>query len=143
MKNNPKAIPITILAINCFLLLSSFDGGIPAGNAALEKKLMKSWKQLGYPEGVGGVPLLIITPEGEYFASTIPEVTQGTHFRAASITKLTAAAAFMPLEQRGLVKLDDPVTAPLPGRTDSFLPDGGERNIPWKEKITPRLLPQH
>jgi len=125
------------------MLFASFDGGIPAGNAALQKLVVKNWAEYGYPQGSGGFSIMVIAPEGEYFASSLPEVTRFSHFRIASVTKMTTAAAFMLLEQRGLVKLDDPITAFLPGTSMPYLPDTAEWSIPYKEQITPRLLLQH
>ena len=114
-----------------------------AGEVALGEILSRAWVKKSFKEGMGGLSLFILTPRGEYFATTVPGATRDSHFRAASVTKTTTAAAIMLLEQRGLLRLDDVVTATMPGRTEPYLPETEGYAIPYKERITIRLLLQH
>jgi D-alanyl-D-alanine carboxypeptidase len=132
-----------VIFFTAMLSLFSFDGGISAGNAALQTLLLDNWAQYKYPANAGGFSAIVITPKGEYFASCISGMTPATHFRPSSVTKIATAAGFLLLEQRGLVKLDDPITAMLPGTTTPYLPDSKEWSIPNKDAITPRMLLQH
>lgn len=143
MKNRMLNICFMVVLFAASLSLVSFDGGIPAGNAALQKLLQKNWAEYKYPANTGGFSAIVITPEGEFFASSIPGITATTHFRPSSVTKMATAAGFMLLEQRGLVKLNDPVTAMMPGTSIPYLPDSKEWAIPYKDAITPRMLLQH
>lgn len=87
--------------------------------------------------------MLVRTPKGSWFASTVPGATPDMHFRAASITKTTTAAAIMLLEQRGQLRLDDFIVAPIPGRDIPYLPDTADYAVPYKHSITIRQLLQH
>jgi len=114
-----------------------------AEEVALGGILSRAWADTKYQDGKGGFSLLIVTPKGGYFASTVPGATRDFHFRAASVTKTTTAAAIMLLEQRGLLRLDDVITAPMPGRNEPYIPDTEGYAIPNKDRITIRLLLQH
>lgn len=92
----------------------------------------------------GGLTAVMITPAGEYFASTVPGTTSTTHFRGASTTKMFTAAAIMLLDQRGQLRIDDVVTAAMPGGSGKpYLPDTPGYAIPYKSQITIRQLLQH
>lgn len=111
--------------------------------AAMKAILVDAVATLGIPEDMGGMSILVRTPGGDFFASTLPDATPSHHFRAASVTKTTTAAAIMLLEQRGLLRLDDPVTAPIPRLGIPYLPDTPEYDVPHKSSITIRQLLQH
>lgn len=98
---------------------------------------------MNLPGGMGGLSVLVRVPSGDYFASTVPGAKPEWHFRAASVTKTTTAAAIMLLEQRGLVRLDDTVTSLIPGQNIPYLPDTRDYAVPHKERITIRQLLQH
>jgi D-alanyl-D-alanine carboxypeptidase len=119
------------------------QSGTSAEELALGDILSRDWAATRYQDGKGGLSLFIVTPKGEYFASTVPGATRDSHFRAASVTKTTTAAAIMLLEQRGLLRLDDVITASMPGRPEPYLPDTQGYAIPNKDRITIRLLLQH
>lgn len=92
----------------------------------------------------GGLTAVVITPTGEYFASTVPGTTLSTHFRGASTTKMFTAAAIMLLDQRGQLRIDDVVTAAMPGGSGKpYLPATPGFAIPYKSEITIRQLLQH
>jgi D-alanyl-D-alanine carboxypeptidase len=111
--------------------------------AAMKAILEDAVATLGIPEDMGGISILVRTPAGNFFASSLPDATPSHHFRAASVTKTTTAAAIMLLEQRGLLRLDDPVTAPIPWLGTPYLPDTPEYDVPHKSSITIRQLLQH
>jgi D-alanyl-D-alanine carboxypeptidase len=105
--------------------------------------LLKSRFAARYGGKPGGLTLLALTPRGEFFASTLEDVTTGSHFRGASTTKTFTAAAIMLLDQRGLLKIDDTLTAKMPGRDQPYMPNTPGFDIPHKEKITIRQLLGH
>lgn len=111
--------------------------------AAMKAILEDAVATLGVPEDTGGISILVRTPAGDFFASTLPDATPAHYFRAASVTKTTTAAGIMLLEQRGLLRLDDPVTAPIPRLGIPYLPDTPEYDVPHKSSITIRQLLQH
>lgn len=117
-------------------------GGSTDTTAELRQLLLARW-QNRYPGKVGGLSLQMLTPSGNYFASSIDGVTAGHHFRGASITKTFTSAAIMLLDQRGLLRIDDPVAASMPGRSETYLPDTPAYAIPYRSQITIRQLLQH
>jgi D-alanyl-D-alanine carboxypeptidase len=108
----------------------------------LRQLLVAHW-QNRYPGKDGGLSLQMLTPSGDYFASTLDGVAAGHHFRGASTTKTFTSAAIMLLDQRGLLRIDDPVAASMPGRSDTYLPDTPAYAIPYRSQITIRQLLQH
>jgi D-alanyl-D-alanine carboxypeptidase len=65
------------------------------------------------------------------------------HFRIASNTKTFTAAAVMLLHQRGLLHVDDLITASIPGTATPYVPDTADYAIPNKGSITIRKLLSH
>lgn len=104
--------------------------------------LASRWQQR-YGGKPGGLTFLALTPGGEVFATTLEGVTAQSHFRGASTTKTFTAAAIMLLDQRGLLKIDDVLTARMPGRDQPYLPDEPGFAIPHKDQITIRQLLSH
>lgn len=113
-----------------------------AGAEAVAAILRSHWAErfAGKP---GGLTFLALTPRGEVFATTIEGVTRQSHFRAASTTKTFTAAAIMLLDQRGLLRIDDLITAPMPKGDGPYLPDAPEFAIPYRDQITIRQLLSH
>jgi D-alanyl-D-alanine carboxypeptidase len=111
-----------------------------------EAKLMQvvssQWEKFasGLP---GGLTIAIITPEGEYFASTLEGATAGSHFRAASTTKTFTAASIMLLRQRGMLDIDQVLSANIPGTTRPYVPATPDYAIAHKDQITIRQLLRH
>jgi D-alanyl-D-alanine carboxypeptidase len=119
----------------------------PDPRAALQQMVTEKWAAygdgIGYPS-TGGAALFVSTPAGDYFASTgMDNASPGIHFRVASNTKTFTAAAIMLLQQRGLLDIDDLVTANMPGRGAPYLPDSPGYAIPFKGSITIRQLLNH
>lgn len=103
----------------------------------LEQVLARQWN--GFSTTLpGGLATALITPKGAYFASPLDGATADSHFRAASTTKTFTAAAVMLLHQRGQLRIDDALTANIPGRTRPYLPATADYAIPHKERITTR-----
>ena len=128
------------------LVLAAGTCFMPAARAAatpdLTALLTQRWQQR-YGSTSGGLTLLALTPQGEFFATTLDGVTPKSHFRGASTTKTFTAAAIMLLDQRGLLKIDDPLTAIMPGKGEPYLPDTPDFAIPHKGEITIRQLLSH
>lgn len=128
------------------LVLAAGTCFMPAARAAatpdLTALLTQRWQQR-YGSTSGGLTLLALTPQGEFFATTLDGVTPKSHFRGASTTKTFTAAAIMLLDQRGLLKIDDPLTATMPGKGEPYLPDTPDFAIPHKGEITIRQLLSH
>lgn len=93
----------------------------------------------------GGMALYMLTPQGDYFASSgfDQTVDQNVHFRSASTTKTFTAAAVMLLADRGLINIDDRITDIMPGQTQPYLPNTPAYEIPFKSRITIRELLGH
>ena len=110
--------------------------------AQIKRVLDSKWRE-GYAGQPGGLTAAVITPNGEYFASTITGVGRGSHFRAASTTKTFTAAAIMLLAQRGKVDIDDLITSNIPGTSTPYVPATSAFAIPFKNQITIRQLLEH
>lgn len=124
-------------------LLMACDDVTPPRTVDIARVLDSQWKarNAGLP---GGLTAVLITPTGEYFASTVAGTTPATHFRGASTTKMFTAAAIMLLDQRGQLRIDDVVTAAMPGGSGKpYLPATPGYAIPFKNQITIRQLLQH
>jgi D-alanyl-D-alanine carboxypeptidase len=79
-----------------------------------------------------------------YVSSGFPkDYGENIHFRGASATKSFTAAAILVLCQQNKLKLDDLITANIPGTTQPYIPATSTYAIPYKDKITIRLLLQH
>ena len=85
----------------------------------------------------GGIFLRVTNPSGSYLVSSniIPTVQENSHFRIASISKTFTAAAIMRLHQQGLLSINDTIT--------KYLPNTPAYEIPYKDRITIKLLLQH
>ena len=121
-------------------------GNVSSVNQSNESRLQTSLKQawdaryFGKP---GGLTLAIISPNGQYFATTIPSVTINSHFRGASITKTFTAAGIMLLAQRGQLSVNDYISATIPAGGKSYLPAGSAFDIPYKSQIKIWHLLEH
>jgi D-alanyl-D-alanine carboxypeptidase len=111
-------------------------------NAELSRLASEQWIQFS-STAPGGLSIAIITPEGEYFASTLDGATADSHFRAASTTKTFTAAAIMLLHQRGKLNIDHSLSANMPGTTRPYVPATPDYAIPYKDQITIRQLLRH
>jgi len=96
---------------------------------------------LDKPNWKGGIALRVISPKGDFFVSTgMGEgVTENIHIRGASTTKTFTAASIMLLQQRGLLDIEDKITAIIPGSTEAYT----TYNIPYKSQISIRQLLEH
>lgn len=93
----------------------------------------------------GGVALYLATPKGSYFSARNlgSRATPKIHFRGASTTKTFTSAAIMLLHQQGKLDIDDKITASMPGSSEPYVPDTADYAIPYKDKITIRMLLSH
>jgi len=87
----------------------------------------------------GGIFMRITNPSGSYLVSSNinPPVQENSHFRIASISKTFTAAAIMRLHQQGLLSIYDTIT------NTKYLPNTPAYDIPYKDRITIKLLLQH
>lgn len=99
----------------------------------------------GNSDWKGGVAMLITTEEDSYFfhEGFAEEVTPQTHFRGASTTKTFTATAILLLQDDGLLNIKDKIVDKIPGRSDTYIPDIPEYDIPHKDKITIEMLLNH
>jgi D-alanyl-D-alanine carboxypeptidase len=123
-------------------VVAGCGGSSPPPEVEVGNVLASQW-QARYAGAPGGLTALLITPTAQYFASTVPGAGATWHFRGASTTKTYAAAAIMLLDQRGQLKIDDLVTAPMPGSSKPYLPATPGYAIPYKSQITIRQLLGH
>ncbi len=119
----------------------------PVPREVLQRALEAQWQ--AYASGKtafgGGVAMQILSPAGNYFLSAGMEgqTTNLHHFRAASCTKTFTAGAIMLLHQRGLLDIDETITANIPGTAIPYVPTTTEYAIPNKGQITIRMLLMH
>ncbi|MEO5996623.1 MAG: serine hydrolase domain-containing protein [Chitinophagaceae bacterium] len=79
-----------------------------------------------------------------YVSSGFPQnYGENIQFRGASTTKSFTAAAILTLQQQNKINLDDLITDNIPGTNQPYIPATPEFAIPYKDKITIRLLLQH
>lgn len=134
------------IVIAALVAMAAAVAGCSSRHASTEEAirdiLVQKW-QARYAGMPGGLTLAIVTPQGEYAASTLDGVDGRTHFRGASTTKTFTAAAIMLLEQRGRLFLDDPITANMPGTQEPYLPATPGFAIPFRDAITIRQLLGH
>lgn len=113
----------------------------------LQNLVDKKWDE--FVNGRNGIPggfaLKLLTPNGDYFVTSgdMDNITDETHFRAASVTKTFTAAAIVLLHQQQRLNIYNTVTDHIPGTTESYLPETPEFNIPFKNEITIQQLLQH
>ncbi len=147
-----RAISIVGFAVTMFLGLvfsaSSQEGNLDENYSALIREMVaQEWAQYraDYPDLPGGIALQILTPKGDYFTTYGIEgdITNKHYFRAASITKTFTAAAILLLQQDGLLNIEDAVISDMPGRSEAYLPDSSDYDIPHKNTITIRELLEH
>jgi D-alanyl-D-alanine carboxypeptidase len=98
----------------------------------------------GLPENAG-ILVYLETPKGNFTASAgLPAgANENWHYRIASVSKTFTAASIMLLDQQGKLKIDDTLTANIPGTSVPYLPDSPNYAIPYKDKITIRQLLSH
>ena len=93
----------------------------------------------------GGLAMQVISPKGEFFVSTGmgEDMSNTTHFRAASCTKTFTAAAIMLLSEQGKLNIDDKITDNIPGTSTPYIPATSDFDIPYKSQITIKMLLMH
>jgi D-alanyl-D-alanine carboxypeptidase len=98
----------------------------------------------GLPENAG-ILVYLITPKGSWLATAGLPVgaDENWHYRIASVSKTFTAASIMLLDQQGKLKIDDVLTAKIPGTSAPYLPDSPNYAIPYKDRITIRQLLTH
>jgi D-alanyl-D-alanine carboxypeptidase len=96
------------------------------------------------PENAGAL-VYLQSPSGARLATAgfTTSVNENFHYRVASVTKTFTASAIMLLDQQGKLKIDDFVTATIPGKNSPYLPDSSTYAIPYKNLITIRQLLSH
>ncbi|MDO9568393.1 MAG: serine hydrolase domain-containing protein [Hydrogenophaga sp.] len=140
----PRSFLLLVAAIACTSMLAACGGSHPpvAPEAALTRVVSSQWHQFA-PKLPGGLSITVITPEGEFFASTLNGATASSHFRGASTTKTFTAAAIMLLQQRGQLDIDHVLSANMPGTARPYLPATPGFAIPYKDQITIQQLLRH
>lgn len=137
---------VFVIAVACVSMFAGCGGGGHTPEESPETKLThvvaSQWDKYS-PSVPGGLSIAVITPEGEYFASTLDGATASTHFRAASTTKTFTAAAVMLLQQRGELDINDVLSANIPGMTQPYVPATSDYAIPYKDQITIKQLLLH
>jgi D-alanyl-D-alanine carboxypeptidase len=79
-----------------------------------------------------------------YVSSGFPKAYgDAIQFRGASTTKTFTGAAILKLCQQNKLNLDDLITDNIPGTNKPYIPATDVYAIPYKDKITIRLLLQH
>ncbi|MDD4644569.1 MAG: serine hydrolase, partial [Bacteroidales bacterium] len=92
----------------------------------------------------GGFALQVLYPGGEAFVTAgMGGPGNNIHFRAASNTKTLTSTAILLLAERGKIDLNQRITDTMPKSRKTYLPDGPEYAIPFKNEITILQLLQH
>lgn len=96
---------------------------------------------------VPSLSVYVISPKGTYFSSAKgkngTDVNANTYFRFASNTKNFTATALLKMMQDGWIKLDDKITAFIPGTDVPYVPATATWDFPYKNQITIKKLLQH
>ncbi|MEI8186911.1 MAG: serine hydrolase domain-containing protein [Chlorobiaceae bacterium] len=146
MKHIISVILITLSALLCACGGSrSVVSPVQSGIKNMVDAKFAAFKTANVVPANAGVMVYLLTPRGAWTASSnLPEdAGADTHYRIASVTKTFTSAAVMLLDQQGKLRIDDPVTALIPGTGMPYLPDSPEYQIPFKAKITIRQLLSH
>lgn len=98
-----------------------------------------------FPDKTIGFGLYVKGPSGNVYASSgFPEkMGENIHFKGASTTKTFTAGAILNLQVKGKLNIDDLITDNIPGTNEPYIPATSEYAVPYKNKITIRLLLQH
>ena len=130
-----------------FFLASCGDSSSVKNDPALSEMLETQWSNYltSIKQDVSGISIYMITPKGEYFASTsgMDNASPDVHFRAASNTKTFTSAAIMLLQQEGKLNINDLITSKIPGTDQPYIPDTPEYHIPYKGEMTIKDLLSH
>ncbi|MDD2792213.1 MAG: serine hydrolase [Sediminibacterium sp.] len=146
-----KQLLFTPFLFSGLLFGCSKSNTIEPVNTAIQQKIqlavdsMMSLYKAKYPNYPGGIALKVISPKGQYFASSGlgSGTTDQVHFRAASNTKTFTAAAVLLLAQEKKLNLDAKIVDTIPGTSLTYIPLNMQYNIPYKDQITIRDLLQH
>ncbi len=92
----------------------------------------------------GGLGTQILSPGFVGFLSTaMGDVKEYSSFRCASTSKTFTGAAIMLMHQQGLLDINDYITEIIPGRSFPYVPDSPDYDIPYKDRITIKMLLMH
>jgi len=137
-----------ILAAACLLFMTACgdsDWNNPL-YGSMQRILHSGWEEYSNdkPGFDGGLAMQILSPGCDCFLSTaMGDVRDYSSFRCASTTKTFTAAAVMLLHQQGLLDIHDSITEYIPGASVPYVPDSPEYDIPYKERITIKMLLMH
>ncbi|MCX5748847.1 MAG: serine hydrolase [Candidatus Saganbacteria bacterium] len=116
-------------------------------NPDLDNMVKTQWANYASskPTWEGEVSIYITTPKGNYFSASNLGSGAGSkvHFRGASTTKTFTAASIMLLQQQGKLNIDDKITDLIPGSSEPYVPNTANYAIPYKDKITIRMILKH
>jgi len=149
MKKSTALYIVILLVLNACRKDNGADdsGLIPDFQPELQNLVDEKWTEFvdGRSDIPGGYALKLLTPKGNYFLHSegMGNITDKTHFRAASVTKTFTAAAIVLLHQQQKLSIYDVVTDLIPGTTEPYLPETSEFDIPYKNEITIQQLLQH
>jgi D-alanyl-D-alanine carboxypeptidase len=114
--------------------------------SSMQRILDSGWEDYsrGKPGFCGGLAMQILSPGCDCFLSTaMGDVRDYSSFRCASTTKTFTAAAIMLLHQEGLLDIHDYITENITGTSVPYVPDSPEYDIPYKDRITIKMLLMH
>ena len=145
-----KKVPIALLAIFFSIILVagvySVLSSKPDYTAQLNSLIEEEWASYAAdkPGFNGTLYMRIISPKGDFFATTDPDYqSNDNYFRAASTTKTFTAAAILLLHQESRLNIEDKITQAIPGKQIPYIPESADYAIPYKENITIRQLLDH
>lgn len=157
LKNKQWVFPLAMIAVFIFLSFGCSkdipieDKTEASDQKSLQYKLqqlvdsaLKVYKEV-VPDYPGGLAMKVISKKGTFFVSSGmgENMTDATHFRAASNTKTFTATAILLLYQQGRLDITHKISDTIPGTNELYIPDIPEFDIPYKESITILELLQH
>jgi D-alanyl-D-alanine carboxypeptidase len=145
-KAGMRASIVPALMILLFTTSCSDSGRHTPLQHSMQQILQTDWRDYASdkPGFGGGLAMQIRSPGCDCFIHTaMGDAQDYSRFRCASTTKTFTAAAIMLLHQQGFLDIDDSITALIPGSGEPYVPDIPEYDIPYKPRITIRMLLMH
>ena len=145
---------IVYIFLASFAILSCTKKGTdytPATNTQIQNSLQSMADKMvteyrsEFPGFPGGLALKVSSKAGSYFVSSgfSEAITDQSHFRISSLTKVFTSTSILLLAQEGKLNLDAKLSDTIPGTSMTYVPMDANYNIPFRNQITIRLLLQH
>lgn len=154
----PKAVVrLGVAVLSCVLVASCSSmlddhrpiGSQPSSQMRVQKAVdsVRTTLEKDLGNSVPSLNLYIQTPTERIFASSVPAgyfpITEETHFRFASNTKMVTSTAILSMYQNGWLNYKAKISDTIPGTNTPYVPNTPEWDFPNKNEITIEQLLQH